>query len=104
MPRAVKGIHGGQKLAQGSRQTVEPSDDQHITLAGELQGGGKLWAIRSGAAHRFLEYPLAPSRMKGVDLAVSALQIARHAGIAGQHQKSSKTRPTPEQSRRGFQE
>ena len=104
MPRACQGVHGGQKLAHGSRQTVEPGDDQHITLAGELQGGGKLRAIRSGAAHRFLEHPLAPGGMEGVDLSIGGLQIGRDAGIADQHQKSPKTRPTPVQSRRGFQE
>ena len=59
---------GGQKLAHGSRQSVESGDDQHIPLAGELQGGGKLRAIGAGAAHRFLEHPLAPSGMEGVDL------------------------------------
>jgi hypothetical protein len=99
-----QGVHGGQKLAQGSRQSVEPCDDQHITLAGKLQGGGKLRAIRSGAAHRFLEYSLAPGGMEGVDLAVGGLQIGRDASIAHQHQKSPKTRPTPVQSRRGFQD
>jgi hypothetical protein len=75
MSRAC-GVHGGQKLAQGSRQTVEPDDDQHITPRGaKAQGGGTLRAIRSGAAHRFLEHPLAPGRMNGVDLAVGGLQI-----------------------------
>ena len=100
----LQGVHGGQKLAHGSRQTVEPSDDQHITLAGERQGGGKLRAIGSGAAHRFLEHPLAPGSMEGVDLTISGLQIGRDAGIADQHQKSPRTRPTPVQSRRGFQD
>ena len=46
-------VHGGQKLAHGSRQTIEPGDDQHIPLASEFQGCcRKLWAIRAGAAHR----------------------------------------------------
>ena len=85
MPRAVQGVHGGQKLAHGSRQTVEPGDDQHITLAGERQGGGKLRAIGTGAAHRFLEHPFAPGSMEGVDLTISGLQIGRDAGIADQH-------------------
>jgi hypothetical protein len=31
-------VHGGQKLAHGSRQPVEPGDDQHITLAGASCG------------------------------------------------------------------
>ena len=99
-----QGVHGGQKLAHGSRQSVKPGDDQHITLAGELQCGGKLWAIGAGAAHRFLEHPLAPGSIEGVDLSISGLQIGRDAGIADQHRKSPKSRHTPEQSGRGFRE
>jgi hypothetical protein len=38
-------VHRGQKLTHGSRQTIEPGDDQHIVLAGEFQGGGKLRVI-----------------------------------------------------------
>jgi hypothetical protein len=34
--------------------------DQQITIAGKLQGGAKLWAIGTGAAHRFLKHLLAP--------------------------------------------
>jgi hypothetical protein len=41
----------GQKPAHRSRQSVEPGD-QHITIAGELQGGRKLRAIGTGAAGR----------------------------------------------------
>jgi hypothetical protein len=52
MPRAVKGVHGAQKLAHESRQTIEPADDQQITFSGELQGSGKLPAICAGAAPR----------------------------------------------------
>ena len=85
------------------RARREPGDDQHITLAGERQGGGKLRPIGVGAAHRFLKHPLAPGGMEGVDLTVSGLQIGRDPRIADQHRKSPKTRHTPEQSRRGFQ-
>ncbi len=72
-----QGVHRGQKLAHGSRQSVEPSDDQHITLAGKLQGGGKLRAIGMGAAHRLLEHPFAAGSMESVDLTVSGLEIGR---------------------------
>ena len=68
---------GEQKLAHGSRQTIEPVDDQDIPLAGEFQGGGKLRTIGTGAAHRFLEHPLAPGGIEGVDLPIRSLQIGR---------------------------
>jgi hypothetical protein len=60
----LQGVHGGQKLAHGSRQTVEPGDDQHITLAGKRQRGGKLRAIRSGAARSNSKH-VAPVRQLG---------------------------------------
>ena len=85
MPRTRQGVHRGQKLAHGSRQSVEPTDDQHITLAGELQDGGKLRAIGTGAAHRLLEHPFAPSSMESVVLTVSGLEIGRDTRIADQH-------------------
>jgi hypothetical protein len=72
-----RGVHGGQKLAQGPRQTVEPGDDQHISVAGKFQGGDKLWTIRSDAAYRFLEHPLAPRSIECVDLTISGLQTGR---------------------------
>ena len=100
----LQGVHRGKKLAHRSRQSIQSGDDQHVSFADEVEPGGKLWAIGTGAAHRFLEHPLAPGRMERVDLTVRGLQIGRDAGIADQHQKSPKTRPTPEQSGRGFQD
>ena len=92
MPRACK---VSTKLAHGSRQTIEPGDDQHITVAGERQGGGKLRPVCSGAAHQFLEHSLAPSGMEGVDLTVSGLQIGRDPRIADQDRKFSQNSSYP---------
>ena len=104
MPRAAKVSTVVRSWRMDRARSVEPGDDQHIALAGELQGGSKLRAIRAGAAHRFLEHPLAPGSMEGVDLTIGGLQIGRDAGIADQHRKSPRTRPTPVQSGRGFQD
>ena len=57
--------------------------------------GGKLWAIRSGAAHRFLEHPFAPDSIERADLTIGGLQIGRNARIAHQHQKSPRTHRYP---------
>jgi hypothetical protein len=73
----------GQKLAHGSRQTIKQVDDQYIALAGDRQGGGKPWAIGMGVAHRFLEHPLAPGSMEGVDLTIGGVQIGRDASVRG---------------------
>jgi hypothetical protein len=102
MPRAFNVSTVVRSWAHGSRQTVKPGDDQHITVAGKVQGGGKLRAIRAGAAHRFLEHPLAPGTIDRVDLIIGGLQIGRNAGITHQHQKSPRIRPTPVQSGERF--
>ena len=42
----LQGVHGGQKLSHGSRQTIAPGNDQHIAVASEFQGGSKLRGLR----------------------------------------------------------
>ena len=44
----LQGVHGSQKLAHGSRQSVDQGDDKHIPLAGVLQGGEQAAGNRFG--------------------------------------------------------
>jgi hypothetical protein len=81
------------RVKRSSRWTTSTSP-----VAGKLQGGGKLSAIRSGAAHRFLEHALEPRSIERVDLTIGGLEICRNAGITHQHRKSPRSRPTPDQS------
>jgi hypothetical protein len=83
---------------------IEPGDDQNIPWPSNSKAAASCGRSARVRAHRFLEHPLAPSGMEGVDLTIGGLQIGRDAGVADQHQMSPKTRPTPAQSRRGFRD
>ena len=94
----LQGVHGDQKLAHGSHQIGLAGRRPAHRLRGRIPKRRQARAIRAGAAHRFLEHPLTPGSMEGVDLAISSLQIGRDAGIANQHRKSPRTLRTPVQS------